>query len=152
MDVQLRILTRPEEVPDLAPALETYATQVMAEFRDGPVPEGVGVQALTRAMEASAGVALTAHGDGGGRIGFCVVVPFVDPLLGDAMPMVVALWTEVDHRHRGLAGQMVQAARRDLESRGHHILASRAGHNDDALISMGERWGFVRSWELMVRE
>jgi hypothetical protein len=31
-------------------------------------------------------------------------------------------------------------------------LSARAGHNDDALISMGERWGFVRQWEMMVRE
>ena len=30
--------------------------------------------------------------------------------------------------------------------------AGRAGHNDDALISMGERWGFLRAWELFVRE
>ena len=26
------------------------------------------------------------------------------------------------------------------------------GHNDDALISMGERWGLVRTWELMAAD
>ena len=31
-------------------------------------------------------------------------------------------------------------------------LWARAAHNDDALISMGERWGFVRAWELMSAE
>jgi hypothetical protein len=39
-----------------------------------------------------------------------------------------------------------------LAERGMRVLAARAGHNDDALISMGERWGFVRAWELMLFE
>jgi GNAT superfamily N-acetyltransferase len=152
MDVQLRTHSTLDGTQDLASAIDAYATQVMSEFRDGLTASGVGVSTLERAIAASDGVAITAHNGEGDRLGYCVVVPFPDPLLGDHMPMVVALFTETDYRHRGLAGQMVAAARRDLESRGHMELAARAGHNDDALISMGERWGFVRSWELMVRE
>tara|TARA_R110002126_G_scaffold19349_4_gene72520 strand:- start:1087 stop:1545 length:459 start_codon:yes stop_codon:yes gene_type:complete len=152
MDVQLRTHTNLDGTQDLATAIDAYATQAMSEFRDGLTASGVGARVLAQAIEASEGVVVTAHGADGARLGYCVVVPFPDPLLGDRMPMVVALFTETDYRHRGLAAQMIASARRDLESRGHMELAARAGHNDDALISMGERWGFVRSWELMVRE
>ena len=31
-------------------------------------------------------------------------------------------------------------------------LAARAPLNDDALISMGERWGFIRQWAYLVYE
>jgi hypothetical protein len=47
---------------------------------------------------------------------------------------------------------LVERCRALLASRGHKRLAARALHNDDALISMGERWGFVRAWEWMLYE
>ncbi len=55
-------------------------------------------------------------------------------------------------RHQGLAAKLVAEVSAVLRERGMMSLAARAGHNDDALISMGERWGFVRTWEMMVRE
>jgi len=66
--------------------------------------------------------------------------------------MVLILFVSPSARHGGLAGALVEAATAELAGRGIPLLAARAGHNDDALISMGERWGFVRQWELMVRE
>jgi hypothetical protein len=51
-----------------------------------------------------------------------------------------------------VARALVHETARLLAARGAGTLAARAGHNDDALISMGERWGFVRSWELLARE
>jgi GNAT superfamily N-acetyltransferase len=66
--------------------------------------------------------------------------------------MVLLLFVSPDVRHRGLARAMVDAVTRVLAARGHEKLAARAAHNDDALISMGERWGFVRQWEMMLRE
>jgi GNAT superfamily N-acetyltransferase len=66
--------------------------------------------------------------------------------------MVLVLYVEPDARHRGVARALVEEATRLLAARGLRRLAARAGHNDDALISMGERWGFVRQWELMLRE
>jgi GNAT superfamily N-acetyltransferase len=55
-------------------------------------------------------------------------------------------------RHRGLGSALVKETLRALAARGHATLTGRAGQNDDALISMGERWGFVRIWDLLVRE
>ena len=84
--------------------------------------------------------------------GRCLTGPFADPLLGTTQPMVLVLHVDPSLRHRGVARELIAHADGLLYARGHATLAARAGHNDDALISMGERWGFVRSWELMVRE
>jgi GNAT superfamily N-acetyltransferase len=85
-------------------------------------------------------------------LGVCLTGPFEDPLIGARVPMVLLLFVSPDVRHRGLAHAMVEEVSRLLMERGHRTLAARAGHNDDALISMGERWGFVRQWEMMLRE
>jgi GNAT superfamily N-acetyltransferase len=153
MDVILKQLETIDEALDLAPEIDRYAEQVIGELRDAPPPPGTGERLLRRVMEAPEGLVLVAHAkDGGQRIGMCVTAPLVDPLVGDSSPMIVVLEVDPDHRHRGLAGQLVRAARDTLGKRGLNDLGARAGHNDDALISMGERWGFVRVWEFMVRE
>ena len=85
-------------------------------------------------------------------LGLCLVGPFEDPLTAERTPMVLALYVEPAVRHRGLARALVDEARAVLAERGFHRLAARAGHNDDALVSMGERWGYVRQWELMLLE
>lgn len=153
MDVTLRLLTTLDDALELAPDLEGYVQESLQELRDEPVPEGCGERLLRRVLGTDEGLVLTAHlPSEGGRIGFCVTGPLVDPLAGDALPMVVALWVDPDWRHRGLARALVARAREELGARGRSVLAARAGHNDDALISMGERWGFVRAWEVMVHE
>ena len=153
MDVILKELETIDEALSLAPAIDRYAEQVMGELRDAPLGAGTGERLLRRVLEAPEGLVLVAHSkQGGERIGMCITAPLVDPLVGDASPMIVVLEVDPDHRHRGLAGQLVGAARAELAQRGLRDLGARAGHNDDALISMGERWGFVRIWEFMVRE
>ena len=84
--------------------------------------------------------------------GVLLTAPLEDPLTGEVVPIIVVLHVESDVRHRGLARALVTDARSVLAERGYGVLAARAGHNDDALISMGERWGFLRHWELMLHE
>ena len=153
MDVTLEIHGTLDDALDLVGDLERYALAASAEFRDDPPPPGTGDRLLRRALEAPEGVVLTARESGSEQtIGMCLTGPLVDPLVGDSLPMVLVLEVHPDYRHRGLAGAMVRRVRQELAERGYGVLAARAGHNDDALISMGERWGFVRSWEVMVRE
>ena len=76
----------------------------------------------------------------------------LDPLVGDETPMILLLWTADPYRRRGMSKRLIENAAEILGSRGLHSLAARAGHNDDALISMGERSGFTRSFEVLVRE
>ena len=90
--------------------------------------------------------------DGDETLGLCLIGPLVDPLMGTATPTVLVLHVAPSWRHRGLARALVQAASDTLKERGVAGLSARVGHNDDALISMGERWGFVRHWELLLRE
>jgi GNAT superfamily N-acetyltransferase len=75
--------------------------------------------------------------------------PFEDPLTGEVRALLVLLYTDPSIRQRGVARALVGELRRALAGRGVKELWARTAHNDDALISMGERWGFVRTWELM---
>jgi GNAT superfamily N-acetyltransferase len=153
MNTLLRRVETLDEALGMAPAIDAYAAQAMAEFIDGPLPEGVSRRFFTRhfaASESALLVAESAHGKA--DLGVCITGPFEDPLIGLRVPMVLLLFVSPDVRHRGLARALVDAVTRVLEARGHEKLAARAAHNDDALISMGERWGFVRQWEMMLRE
>ena len=153
MDVSLRLHSTLDDALDLAPALEVFIRESLEDLRDDPAPEGCGEGLLKRVIGTPEGVVLSAYLPGdGGRVGYCVTGPLLDPLAGDQSPMVLALWVDPDWRRRGLARALVARIREELGSRGLGVLSARAGHNDDALISMGERWGFVRSWEVMVRE
>ncbi len=153
MDITLRLHADLGSAHDLASQLDTYIRDVMRDLRDEPPPTGAGESLLERSFDSEAGVVLTAHllGDPN-RVGFCVTGPLVDPLVGDSLPMVLALWVDPAWRHRGMARALVGRAREELAGRGFPDIAARAAHNDDALISMGERWGFIRSYEVMVRE
>jgi GNAT superfamily N-acetyltransferase len=153
MNVSFRRITELTHAPELAPALDAYAAQAMAEFRDEPLPEGVCRRFFERAFLLPETVLLVAESARGrADLGVCLTGPFEDPLIGTRTPMVLILYVSPAARHEGLAGKLVGEVRRVLEARGLPALAARAGHNDDALISMGERWGFVRQWELMLRE
>jgi GNAT superfamily N-acetyltransferase len=153
MNAQLRRITSIDEALTMAPAIDAYAAQAMAEFLDGPLPEGVSRRFFKRHFESGETVLLVAESARGkADLGVCLTGPFEDPLIGTRVPMILLLFVSSDVRHRGVAHSMVEEVSRLLEERGHGKLAARAGHNDDALISMGERWGFVRQWELMLRE
>lgn len=153
MDLSLRILSDRSEALDIAPTFDAIAAEINAEFRDTPVPDAVGLNLIRRHFSDPEMVIAVAQDKGNGaRLGLCVTAPLVDPLFGERIPLIVLLHVHPDHRHRGIAAHLVEAVSRELASRGIHQLAARAGHNDDALISMGERWGFVRHWEVMLRE
>ena len=152
MDVTLQIFTEKAQALELAPELESHAEEISAEYRMDPLSEGTCTRLIERHWGEPQTVIATARTQAGERLGACVTVPLEDPLTGEKVPIVVLLEVHKDYRHRGLARSLVQAVRAELESRGETRIAARAAHNDDALISMGERWGFTRVWELMVRE
>jgi GNAT superfamily N-acetyltransferase len=153
MKPSLRLVTERAEASGLAPALDAYAAQALAEFRDTPLPEGVCRRFFDRHFEDSQSVLVIAESKrGAADLGVCLTGPFADPLTREETPMVLILYVSPDMRHRGLGSALIKETLRTLASRGHAKLAGRAGQNDDALISMGERWGFVRVWDLLVRE
>ena len=149
-------IRRIEDLPsalELAPALEAYAAQATAEFRDVPLPEGTCRRFFARCFSEPETVLVVAETAAGrSDLGVCMTGPFEDPLTAGRLPMVLILFVSPNSRHRGLARALVEEVSNTLAERGIKSLSARAGHNDDALISMGERWGFVRQWEMMVRE
>ena len=153
MNVSLRQIEDLDEALTLTAVLDGYAQSQLGEFRDEPLPFGVTERFLRKHFAAPQTVLVVAESERGRTdLGVVLVGPFADPLVGDLHPMIMLLHVVVDARHRGVARSLVEGAAGLLRKRGLTTLAARAGHNDDALISMGERWGFVRHWELLLRE
>lgn len=137
----------------LAPLLDRCAAQFWREFSDQAWPEGASERFLRRWFDAPQTVLLTASEPGRGEPwAVCLSGPFEDPLRGEVTPTLLVLHVDPQLRRRGVARELIDELGRILQERGLTRLAARVGHNDDALISMGERWGFVRAWEWIVRE
>jgi GNAT superfamily N-acetyltransferase len=137
----------------LAPELDRGLAERAREFQDEPLAPGLARAFLGThfdAPETALVVAETALGKA--DLGLCLTAPFADLVLGLRLPLIRVLSVSPAHRHRGVARALVDATTEVLARRGIARLAAQVGHNDDALISMGERWGFVRHWELMLRE
>ncbi len=153
MQIQIRQIQLPDDACALAPLVDRCAAEAMAEYRDDPLPPGTGLRYCKTAFQARESLMLVAESaPGEADLGLCVVGPLEDPLTGERVPMLLVLWVDPKVRRRGMARALVQEASDILRERGFDSLAARAAHNDDALISMGERWGFTRQWELMLRE
>ena len=153
MDVQLREITELDEALQLGPFLDGYAEETYAEFRDEPLPPEITARFLEKHFAAPETCLVVAESEEGKTdLGVCLVGPFQDPFVGETMPLVMLLFVVPTARHRRIAKALVEGVSGLLRDRGLPSLAARAGHNDAALISMGERWGFVRQWELMVLE
>lgn len=153
MEVDLRRIESQAEAHALSSRIDECAAAALAEYRDTPLPPRVGARFVASQFDAPETVLLVAETrPGAADLGLCLVGPFVDPLTAERTPMVLVLHVAPAARHRGLARALVDEARALLAGRGFPTLAARAAHNDDALISMGERWGFVRQWELMLLE
>lgn len=141
------------EALTLAPALDRGLAERAREFQDEPLPAGLARAFLGTHFDAPETVLVAAGSAAGASdLGLCLTAPFRDLVLGTSVPLIRVLSVAPAHRHRGVARALVDAVTRVLAARGIAKLAAQVGHNDDALISMGERWGFVRHWELMLRD
>lgn len=153
MKLELRQVTSLQEALRLAPRLDASAAAFHAELSDEAFPRGASARLLAERFDEPQTVLVGAFPPGQSEpVGLCLVAPFEDPHTLVRLPMVLVLQVEPDSRHRGVARALVEEAQAVVARRGLRVLAARAAHNDDALISMGERWGFVRAWELMLFE
>ena len=151
MNLRLRtIATRPE-----AEGVQALLEQAVREVRAQPDlrPEEVARRYLARLGGARELLLVVAEPREVARpLALAASAPFEDPLTGEVQALLVLLYTDPSIRQRGVARALTAELRRALAARGVKELWARAAHNDDALISMGERWGFVRAWELMSAE
>ena len=152
MSPTIRTVTELAEALALAPTLDAHAAEFEVQFSDVPFPAGATARFLEASFAAPETLLLEARDEAGATLGLCLLGPLVDPLKGTAVPTVLVLQVASTWRHRGLARALMQAAAEEFAQRGVKGISARVGHNDDALISMGERWGFIRHWELLLRE
>lgn len=155
MNLKLRSLTSAE-----AAAIESLVTRALEESAatyladaDEDLSPGTAARLLGELEDWPESMLVVAEApDEEQPMGVCLAVPFDDPLLAVRTACIVGLWVDPKLRHRGVARALVQEITRLLAQRGVTRVAARTGHNDDALISMGERWGFVRSWDFLLHE
>ena len=151
MNLGLRTLTDAEEAWRLLPMLERAVTESSLAWQDTPVPPSVAQRYLETQLDEEGACLVVAESDEE-TLAVAASAPFVDPLTGAMNPMLVMLWVDPSIRHRGVARALVGELKRRLARRGMTDLAARVGHTDDALTSMGERWGWVRSWSFLSAE
>jgi len=151
MNLKLRSIQDAEEARGLLPLLARGARETSSSYLHHDFSEEEAGEFLQRAFGRDETIVLVAEAEGEVQ-GLALSAPFEDPLTGKCLPMVVVLFVDPSLRHRGVARALVKELRRLLAQRGHEVLLARAEHNDDALISMGERWGLVRTWEVMSSE
>jgi GNAT superfamily N-acetyltransferase len=152
LNLSIRTAESRKEALERAVELERWAGEIAPEFLGGPLAPGSVARMVDRHFDAPETVVVSAHAPDGECLGMLVTAPLEDPLTSRRYPLIVLLHVEPRFRHRGVAGKLVAGAIEHLGRRGVPRIAARAAHNDDALISMAERWGFVRHFELMLRE
>jgi len=151
MNLKLRSIQELGEARDLLPLLERGARETSSSYLHHDFSRDEAAAFLERCFGRPETLILVAEAEGEAQA-LAVSAPFEDPLTGKCLPLVVVLFVDPSLRHRGLARALVKELRRLLVQRGCEVLLARAEHNDDALISMGERWGLVRAWEVMSSE
>lgn len=148
MNLRLRTIASRTEAEGVAALLEQAVREVLAD--PDQRPDEVARRTLARLGSAREALLVVAEPREVARpLALAASLPFEDPLTGAVQALLVLLYTDPSIRQRGVARALVGELRRALAARGVSELLARAAHNDDALISMGERWGFVRVWELM---
>ena len=137
-----------ERALECAQSLDQAATATLAEIRHEPLEEGASARFLERSFDEAETVLLVATEEEK-EVGICLTGAWTEPLSGERLAGVLALYVDPGLRHRGIARALVTAAQEALNDRGISRLGARVEHNDDARISMGERWGWARGWEWM---
>ena len=137
-----------ERALECAQSLDQAVTATLAEINHEPLEEGASARFLERAFDEAETVLLISR-EGEQEVGICLTGAWTEPLSGERLAGVLALYVDRDLRHRGIARALVAAAQEALAERGIMRLGARVEHNDDARISMGERWGWIRGWEWM---
>lgn len=134
------------EAAELGEHLDKAATANLAGIEHEPIEPGAALR-FFEAESARDETGLWVARDGDSVLGLCLTGAWVAPLSGERMATILALYVEPNHRHQGVAKALVQAAQAGLRARGISHIGARVEHNDDARISMGERWGWTRGWE-----
>lgn len=153
MNLRLRPVDELDEAFSFLTLLDRAAEEGGRNWRDEELSPGVARRFLEHSFGRPETVLIVAE-EAEQREALAVIAsgPFEDPLSLDIAPMIVMLYVQPEIRHRGVARALILELSRLLVQRGFDALLARAGHNDDALISMAERLGMIRTFEVMSSE
>jgi len=151
MNLRLRTIASRDEAQGTLALLEQAVREVLGPENQPPAAE-LARRFLSRLGPPEALLVVAEPREVERPLALAASAPFEDPLTGSVRALLVLLYTDPSIRQRGVARALVGELRRGLLARDVGELWARAAHNDDAVISMGERWGFVRAWELMSAE
>ena len=143
MNLRLRTIASAQEAEGVQALLEQAVREIVGV--PGPRAAELGRRYVARLGPREALLVVAEPREVARPLALAASSPVEDPLTGEVRALVVLLYTDPSIRQRGVARALVAELRRALAARGVKELWARAAHNDDALISMGERWGFVRS-------
>jgi len=151
LKLDLSLVTEKQQALTLGQEFEPQVLDALESMLPSDPGSGALTAFLERAFDEPETLLLVARERGGERVwGLCLVGAFVEPFTAQRLPMMLALWVDPSLRHRGVARALQVEARRLLMERGQSAFCTRASYNDDALVSMAERWGYVRQWEWML--
>jgi GNAT superfamily N-acetyltransferase len=121
---------------------------------EGPARERVAVaeRFVREALGGRDALLLLARGPGPVDLGVLFAAASVNPFLGTSVPFVYALFVRPENRRAGVAAALLARAEQVYRTRGYGDLAAEVPYQDDALISMGERRGYVREREWMTKD
>ena len=145
---EIRVIEDLEEALKRAARLEEAASATREELGEERLPAGAVEEFLRARFEEPETLLLVAEREGA-EPGLCLTGAWREPLSRLSYAAVLALHVDPSMRHRGIARALVARAVEVLLERGVERLGARVEHNDDARISMGERWGWTRAWEWM---
>ena len=148
MMAQITRIETLERALEFVESLDRAVEATLAEIRHEPMEDGASARFLERAFDEAETVLLVSM-EGEQDVGICLTGAWTEPFSGERLAGVLALYVDQGLRHRGIARALVAAAQEALNDRGISRLGARVEHNDDARISMGERWGWARGWEWM---
>jgi len=131
---------------ELSEYLDKAATASLAGIEHQAIQPGAALRFFEESLACDE-TGLWVAREEGALQGICMTGAWVAPISGERMAAVLALYVNADARHQGVSRALVQAALAELRQRGITHLGARVEHNDDARISMGERWGWTRGWE-----
>ena len=153
MNLRLRTLDELDDALGLLSLLDKAAVEGGKTWLDEELPEGTARRFLERSFGRKETVVIAAEDvESKKALAIIASAPFEDPLALEVTPMIVLLYVQPEIRHRGVARALILELSRRLTQRGFEALLARAGHNDDALISMAERLGMIRTFEVMASE
>ncbi|TAJ21130.1 MAG: N-acetyltransferase [Planctomycetota bacterium] len=150
MHADLAVLDTPAALRAEAATLQRWIAESLVEGRRTSSTAATVLARVEGALAERETLVLVARA-GAELLGVLIALPHVEPLTGEHAPEICVLHVHPNYRHRGLARALVADAVRRFTAAGAPRVLARANHNDDARISMGERWGFIRTSEIMER-